>query len=50
MVAQLVETVEALRAEVLELKADRGRSQERAAALETRVGELEEFNAGMHEA
>ena len=31
MVAQLVETVEALRAEVLELK-DRGRSQERAAA------------------
>ena len=41
MVAQLVETVEALRTEVLELKADRGRSQERAAALETRVGELE---------
>ncbi len=41
IIAQLVETVEALRAEVLELKADRGRSQERAAALETRVGELE---------
>ena len=41
MVAQLAETVEALRSEVLELKADRGRSQERAAALETRVGELE---------
>eukprot|EP01045_Picozoa_sp_COSAG04_P027907 COSAG04_NODE_4196_length_2240_cov_2.259225_2_plen_95_part_01 len=43
MVAQLVETVEALRTEVLKLKADRGRSQERAAALETRVGELELF-------
>ena len=51
MVAQLVETVEALRAEVLELKADRGRSQERAAALETRVGELELFMAdGLTEA
>ena len=49
MVAQLVETVEALRAEVLELKADRGRSQERAAALETRVGELELFMADVLE-
>ena len=33
MVAQLVEAVEVLRTEVLELKADRGRSQERAAVL-----------------
>ena len=49
MVAQLVETVEALRAEVLELKADRGRSQERAAALETRVVELELFMADVLE-
>ena len=38
MIGRMAEAMEAMRAEIAELKADRGRSQERAAALETRVG------------
>eukprot|EP01045_Picozoa_sp_COSAG04_P027871 COSAG04_NODE_4180_length_2251_cov_1.585230_1_plen_358_part_00 len=49
IIARMAEAMEAMRAEIAELKADRGRSQERAAALETRVGELELFMADVLE-
>ena len=49
IIARMAEAMEVMRAEIAELKADWGRSQERAAALETRVGELELFMADVLE-